>query len=574
MAFPSDQVQGLAVASVSNEVWAPRSVRPAIGLGWRGGYPIQLPGITAWRVTGILFLISVEAILGSFSFPFFSLALEKLGLSNWLIGLNASLAGVGILIVGPFLPRLISLLGLRELVASLFLISLLSFGALLATDSIGVWFVSRFVMGACFAGLWSTTEIWLNGVVDDRHRGRIIGAAGTLYAGTQFLGPLTLSATGVTGVLPLIAAMLPLAVAIVVALSIRSPAGQSEKTNFGKPEGLALALTLAGSLITLSFLAGVLETSMQSLLPLFGLAHGLTDAGASQILVIFSLGEAVLVALLGFFADRHGREKMLKFCAIPAIVVMIGLPVSIFQFSALGPILFLAGGVISGVYMLGVIQIGQEFRGQRLVVVSTGFAMAYAAGAVVGSTPIGYAIDLFGADALPILISAGFLVLIIVILMHGRENVTAEKNALQGKRESLRRGNGSRNSATAWDANGGEPLPGLTYLEDWPWEEDKTAIAQAYSAEARLHLTSTLQPKSEGFRPQRAVASTKHRGEQKSDTHRYEDDLEEKFLERAAEIAEAMAARHKPRKAAQDSSWPPAPRGPPRRRSRKLVRAA
>lgn len=570
MAIPSDQNPGAIGTAVSHGSWA----KQTFDHGRFANYKARLPGVLAWRITGILFLIGVEAILYGFTYPFFSLALEKFGLSNWLIGLNASLAGVGILVIGPFLPRLIALFGLRELVASLFLISLLSFAAILAADSIGIWFLARFIMGACFAALWSTTEIWLNGTVDDRHRGRIIGASGTLYAGAQFLGPLTLSATGVTGVLPLVAAMLPLGVAFVVALSIRSPAGQSKTADAEKPEGLALAFTLAGAIITLSFLAGVLETSLQSLLPIFGLAHGLSDAGASQIVAIFSLGEAVLVGFLGYLADRHGREKTLKLCALPAIVVAIALPVSIFQISVLWPVLFLAGGVISGVYTLGVIQIGQDFRGQRLVVVSTAFAMAYAAGAVAGSTPIGLAIDLFGASALPVLISAGFFVLAIVILMNTRQNVNTVSTAQQSKRENTRRQIASRDSATVWSANGGEALPSLAYLEDSPWTEDKTATALAQSAEARLQLASIQPPTSEAFRPQTATASLDRRAEVASDTHSYEDDLEEKFRERAAEIAEAMAARHKPKKAAQDSSWPPAPRGPPRRRSRKLVRAA
>jgi predicted MFS family arabinose efflux permease len=272
-------------------------------------------------------------------------------------------------------------------------------------------------MGACFAALWSTTEIWLNGVVDDRHRGRIIGAAGTVYAGAQFLGPLGLSMTGVTGVLPLIAAMLPLAAAVIVALCIRSTGSESDDTHAGASESLKLAFTLAGSLIAMSFLAGVLETSMQSLLPLYALAHGLTDQGASQMLALFSVGEAILVAALGFFADRYGRECALKLCIIPAIAVMIAMPASIFHISVLGPTLFLAGGAISGVYTLGVIQIGHEFHGQRLAIVSTGFAMAYAAGAVVGSTPVGLAIDVFGTAALPSMISAGFLALATLIFL-------------------------------------------------------------------------------------------------------------------------------------------------------------
>lgn len=361
-----------------------------------------------WRVAGVLFLIAAEAFLYGYTYPFFSLALEKRELANWLIGLNASLAGAGILIVGPFLPKLIDLLGLRALVAALFGISLLSFAAILVADDVVVWFVARFVMGACFAALWTTTEIWLNGVVDDRHRGRIIGASGTLYAACQFLGPLALGATGVTGSLPLWVAIGPLAAGVLVALSIPSRAGEVEEEEAGSPDTLRMAFTLAGALVAAALLGGIGETAMQALLPLYGLAHGFDDAGASGLVAVFSLGEAMLVALLGWMADRFGRRRTLQVCAVVAAATCLALPLGIGSLAIAWPLLFLAGGTISGIYTLGVILIGQDFRGQRLAVVSTGFAMAYSAGSIIGSTPAGLAIDLFGPEALPLGIAACF----------------------------------------------------------------------------------------------------------------------------------------------------------------------
>jgi MFS family permease len=366
--------------------------------------------VKLWRVAGVLALIGAEALLYGYSYPFFSLALEKRELANWLIGLNASLAGAGILVVGPILPWLIGRIGLRRLVAGLFAISLASFAAILAADHLIVWFAARFVMGACFAALWTATEIWLNGVVDDRHRGRIIGASGTLYAACQFIGPLVLGGVGVTGSLPLIVAMAPLAVGIAVALSIRPVAGAVEdEESLGDTRSVKYALSVAGALVAAAFLGGIGETAMQSLLPLYGLAHGLGDGESARLVAVFSLGEAVLVAGLGWMADRHGRRFTLLFCAIIAAGTSLTLPLVGDNLLLLQPVLFLAGGTIAGIYTLGVVLIGQDFRGQRLAVVSTGFAMAYAAGSIVGSTPVGYLIDLFGPEALPLSIAFGFL---------------------------------------------------------------------------------------------------------------------------------------------------------------------
>jgi MFS family permease len=373
-----------------------------------------------WRVAGVLLLIGIEALLFGYSYPFFSLALESKGVATWLIGLNASIAGAGILIFGPFVPWLIDRMGLRLLVAAQFALSLLSFAAIFAFDDIIVWFVARFVMGTCFSALWTTTEIWLNGVVDDKNRGRIVGASGTLYAACQFMGPLLLSATGSSGSLPLFAAMLPLAIGVAVALSIRSAVGEVEDDEeSGNVHTLRMSLTLAGSLIAAAFLTGIGETAMQSLLPLYGLAYGLTEAGASRLVAIFSLGEAVLVVALGWFADRHGRRVTLIGCAVLAVVSTLAFPLVMKQAFLLEPVVFIAGGTVSGLYTLGIVLIGQDFRGQRLAVVSTGFAMAYSAGSVVGSTLIGVLMDLFGSEALPVSVAAGFLALLIFLVRRG-----------------------------------------------------------------------------------------------------------------------------------------------------------
>lgn len=380
----------------------------------------------AWPVVGILFLVAVESAISAFTYPYFSLALEKYGLSNWAIGLNASLAGAGILFVGPFLPRMIAVLGLPRLSAGLFGLPLLCFAAMLVIDHLAIWFASRFIMGACFAGLWAATEIWLNGVVSDRQRGRVMSLAMILYTAAQFVGPLTVSLTGVAGMLPFVVVMAPLAVAFLVALSIRTSGAAAEQPGTTGREAVHAALTLARPIIIIALLIGIATTSAQSLLPLFGLMHGLTDQGASELVVVFSLGEALFVGLFGILADRYDRRLLLRFTAIPTALVAVMLPFATDNLALLSPVLFLAGGTLGGIYTLGLILIGQDFRGHRLAVVSTGFAMAYSAGAVVGSTPVGYLIDLFGRDALPVAIAATLAVLALVVLGRHQTAVQSE----------------------------------------------------------------------------------------------------------------------------------------------------
>ncbi len=382
----------------------------------------SLRGRRSFRIGAILFLIGAEALLYGFSYPFFSLALEKQGLANWLIGLNASLAGIGILFVGPFLPRIIARLGVGRLVALLFAIPFLSFLAILVHGDTVTWFAARFVMGTCFSALWTTTEIWLNGELDDRRRGRIIAASGTLYAACQFVGPLMLGVVGVAGALPLVAAMIPLAAGAFVAafLSLRtgSPAGETGEDTHADISW-RLALAVAGPVLATAFICGVGETAMQSLLPLYGLAHGLGDAAASRMVATFALGEAVLVIALGWAADRYGRRPVLAAATLIAAVSTAALPFVFGSVAALQAALFLSGGTVAGVYTLGIVLIGQDYRGQRLALVSTAFGMAYSAGSVIGATPIGYLIDLFGVEALPVTVGGSFLLLSLLVAAGG-----------------------------------------------------------------------------------------------------------------------------------------------------------
>jgi MFS family permease len=473
-----------------------------------------------WRIGGVLALIGAEAFVFGYSYPFFSLALEKRDLANWLIGLNASVASAGILFVGPFLPRLVHRIGPKYLVVAMFAMSFLAFGAILATDHLALWFAARFVMGACFATLWTTTEIWLNGVDDDRSRGRVIGASGTLYAVCQFLGPVVLGIVGATGSLPPVVAMVPLAIGILVALSIKSiEIDRSEDKAFGDASDLKLARAVPGALVVAAFLCGIGKTAMLSLLPLYGLAHGFDAAGAAGLVAIFILGEVALVAGFSWMADRHGRQLTMRVCVVVALLASALLPFSVGSAVLLWTMLFFAGGTIAGIYALGIVLLGQDFRKRKLPVVSTGFATSFSAGCIVGPVLLGYLTDILGPEALPFSIAVGLLILA-VYLFAGRYD--AERPEVIADVRSV---------------------PNLNFLEDALFEEDPSAPADLSEAQ----LASKWAPVSgNGGGAPEPARTPPSRLEPEDDCFRHEQDLEAWFRHRAIEIAETLAARQKP----------------------------
>ena len=187
---------------------------------------------------------------------------------------------------------------------------------------------------------------------------------------------MLLGATGVTGSLPLIAAMVPLAVGVAVALSIRSAVGEAEEEESAQRRRPARALTLAGALVAAAFLGGIGETAMQWLLPLYGLGLRL-ERCRPPAWSRFQPRRGGARGSSRLEADRFGRTRTLQICADRRGPTTADPAARDHAWAAVAPVLFLAGGTIAGIYTLGVILIGQDFRGQRLALVSTGFAMAY-----------------------------------------------------------------------------------------------------------------------------------------------------------------------------------------------------
>jgi MFS family permease len=380
-------------------------------------------GAMAALIGSIMLMIGCEALLFGYSYPFFSLSMEEKGYSAFLIGMNASIGNVGIFVIGPFLPRMIRSAGVNSVVFAMFSVSAACFLWLLVNESSVTWFAIRFIMGACFAALWTSTEYWLNGVAPEAVRGRLIGASSVVYGLFQFIGPLLIGVFGVAGTLPVLVAAIPLCIGAVLALLTAVP-----KTSHGEdledegiPRGWRDMLGPAAGLMALAFAAGVGETAMQSLLPLYGLAQKLSQSDAAGLVAVFSLGEATIVFGLGWMSDSFGRGRAVMLTAAVACLVLLMLSATPAGSGFGWLLLFLAGGTVSGLYALAVVVAGKELTGNDLAIVGTMLAMSYSLGSMLGTIPMGLMFDAWGPRTLPLGIAALFAGLFLYIACRSHE---------------------------------------------------------------------------------------------------------------------------------------------------------
>ncbi len=376
--------------------------------------------------------MGAEAFVYGFSYPYFSLSLHRLGLTSGLIGLNSSIACIGIIFLGPFLPRLLARFGLRTIGIIQFALAGACFGVLLLSQVVIVWFLARFVLGTIVASVWTTTEIWLNAVVSNRRRGLILGISGAVYACCEFLGPLALGLFGVSSQAAVLTAFVPLAAGVLVAACLRRPAsrGLDEEP---ATHTLRRAVTVARPLLIAGFISGFGDASMLGLLPLYGLSHGLSVAASARLVAAFSAGEAVLVLVLGWLADRYRRASVIIGTMLAAALAACVLPLAGSSTWGLLIVSFALGGTICSLYTLLTVLMGTNFTGTRLSTVASGFTVAYSIGSVTGPAIIGFLMHAVGASALPESIAIAFAAAAFVLLADHRRGVTRQARGQKTK---------------------------------------------------------------------------------------------------------------------------------------------
>ena len=127
---------------------------------------------------------------------------------------------------------------------------------------------------------------------------------------------------------------------------------------------------------------------------------------------MLAAGGVFLQIPIGVLADRIDRRLLLMFCAGAGVFGGISLPLFIHLPWLLWPSLFLWGGVIVGLYTVGLTLLGERFRGADLVGANAAFVMLYGVGAVAGPPVAGAAMDLWDPHGLALalaLLCLGFI---------------------------------------------------------------------------------------------------------------------------------------------------------------------
>ncbi|MEN0074986.1 MAG: MFS transporter [Paracraurococcus sp.] len=368
------------------------------------------------RWLSLVAVIGAATIFGltySLAAPLLALNLAARGAGETLIGLNAAMHAVGVLLVAPVLPRLAGRFGARPLILFALLLTALLLPLFPALPLVWVWFLLRIGLGIGAEIIFVLTETWASELSDDATRGRIMATYTALLSLGFAGGPLLLSLTGAEGLLPFAAGS---GAALLALLLMLHPAVVRPPMRAHGHGNLLRCLRLAPVAMATTALNAGVETAGLSFLTLYAVRLGWEEQAGTQLITTLMLGAILLQLPVGWLCDKMDRRRLMLGLGLLATLGALAWPMLLREPWIAYPALFLWGGVFVGLYTTMLAIIGARFRGTDLVGVYAAMGLLWGAGALLGPSLAGLALDL-STHGLPLVVAlacgvfTGFLLL-------------------------------------------------------------------------------------------------------------------------------------------------------------------
>jgi MFS family permease len=347
------------------------------------------------------------------TYPLLNVILESRRIDAAVIGLNAAMGPLGIILSGPFIPRLAARFGGRPLALAAMIAIILVLLSFPLFPAIEMWFVTRFLFGVAGGTLYTLSEAWILGFAPPDARGRVAAIYGSMLSLGFSAGPFLLPYTGVEGWLPFVLAAMLVAVSALPLLFIDLDDGRHEHAGGTTMLGFVRrAPLLLFAVATLTMFDAV----MLAFFPIFGLRSGLDLKTASWALAVAIAGNAVLQYPVGWLADRWSRQGVLWIAAIATPLLAMSLPLVVTT-PLLWPVALLLGTSAYAVYIIAMTVMADRFQGTDLVAGSAAFGAMWGVGGIVGPPVAGIALDLLGPPGIAITLTAIYVGLIAGLLL-------------------------------------------------------------------------------------------------------------------------------------------------------------
>lgn len=345
--------------------------------------------------------MAVVNLVYGIAFPLLALVLDSQGISKTLIGLSTIAQVAALMLIAPWTPDLLRRFAPSRVMQVATLVLAIMFLLLGLFPNVWYWFPLRFVIGATTALLWIASETLINELAEERWRGRIIGLYSSVGAAGFALGPLLLILTGSEGMRPFYATCVMILVAGIPLFVVTH---QRMSRHEEHHSGLWKIFLLAPTIMLANLVYAAAAESMMTFFPLFGMNLGLSERSSLGLMTVMGLGAMILVMPISWLADRVNRMGLLTVCLSLTMIGLLLMPWLVTIPIAAEIYAFVFGGVEGMIYALGVILVGERFKGAMLASATTMFTVCWGAGTILGPLMVGIGMDQYGANKMALII--------------------------------------------------------------------------------------------------------------------------------------------------------------------------
>lgn len=350
-------------------------------------------------LVAVISCIGVAGIGFGLTFPLLGLAMERMRVPEYLMGVNAAMFAVATLTFAPLVPKLMRRIRTVHLLALSILVCILSLLSFKVFENIWIWFPLRYILGASLAVMFVVSEIWINQLAGHQVRGRVLALYGMSLAAGMAAGPVILLVTSPQGWQPFITGAVILGLAAVPPLLVHRLAPEVDHSQLS---GFWTMVKKAPTPLLATILFAAFEGGMFNFLPIYGVRTAFTEFTVPQILVALALGSMGCQLFIGWLADRGDKRQLMTALAFLSGIGALALPWVIYHPLLLFPTLFIWGGVFEGLYTVALSDVGARFSGADLAVVSAAMATAFGLGELLGPIIVGLAMNIWGLPGLPV----------------------------------------------------------------------------------------------------------------------------------------------------------------------------
>jgi MFS family permease len=351
-----------------------------------------------WRVAPPLLSTALLMVGAGFLGSLLPLRFSAMGMPEGVIGLLATAEALGFLAGCLYAHKVIAPVGLERAYATFASVKSAAILGLYFADSAPWLALLRFLIGINAAGLAVIVESWLNALVPNEQRGRVLTIYVLVYGFFFGVGQLfsqTLEVRG-AGLLLIAGISTTLALVPLVAIDVRAPVLPRRV----KLEILKAMRTSPVS-VAACLLNGLILTAFTTVGPLLGVRIGFDQQHIVVLMACVSLGGLFLQWPIGYFSDRIDRLHALiglglGILAVAAALIWADQRV---PFALLALLFGIFGGLAESLYAVGVAHANDRAAATDYVALSSTLLFVWALGSSAGPTIGTYAIQLIAPRA-------------------------------------------------------------------------------------------------------------------------------------------------------------------------------